>query len=539
MSNSKKVEDLLVESAHAGKLLEASEFSEPLEATLIRDLLCGKRSADIDPRGIQIRGAKIAGLLDLTDVRSTVSLILHSCEFDDLIVLARSHLPHLDLTGSSIPHIDATEFTCEHGAHFSTIACGQLRLTGANIEGLIDLRSAQLEATEGPALAANGLTVGKDLLLGERFRASSNSNNGVLNLVGSHIRGNLDLTGSQLDATNGPALDAYGLTVEENLYLRRGAKASSNSNEGVLYLRGATIKGQVALTGALLKAASGPALEATNITIHGDLFLNHGFTARSDSDHGTLCLIGANIAGGLILSGSTLSNFGEFGNELSVHTASIGSDLVLPIQLFISRKGPSFQVGIDGLRYPFIPRLSTCDDWIDLLKNHTPTYAAQPYQQLSSVYSAAGKEEEARRILIAQQRHLRHRGKLGGPIRKFAHAASGLFIGYGYLPGRALWFLFAVCLISAFGAVGASMLDVITHAGPQPSHSCNLAETFGVAIETDVPFLKNISGNHCEIATETFWGQVAYLASYLFQALGWSFATLFVAGYTGLVRKKS
>ncbi|MGW1677060.1 hypothetical protein [Saccharopolyspora sp. NPDC002376] len=52
--------------------------------------------------------------------------------------------------------------------------------------------------------------------------------------------------------------------------------------------------------------------------------------------------------------------------------------------------------------------------------------------------------------------------------------------------------------------------------------------------------LLNASGNqseHCTIAANTRPGQLLYLSNLVLRALGWAFATLFVAGYTGLVRK--
>jgi hypothetical protein len=60
-----------------------------------------------------------------------------------------------------------------------------------------------------------------------------------------------------------------------------------------------------------------------------------------------------------------------------------------------------------------------------------------------------------------------------------------------------------------------------------------------MAIDTSVPVLQLGGGKQCQITATTSWGQVLYLANYLLQALGWAFATLFVAGYTGLVRNTS
>jgi hypothetical protein len=41
----------------------------------------------------------------------------------------------------------------------------------------------------------------------------------------------------------------------------------------------------------------------------------------------------------------------------------------------------------------------------------------------------------------------------------------------------------------------------------------------------------------CQIITTTGLGQFVVITTWFLQALAWAFATLFVAGFTGLVRK--
>ncbi|WP_092930220.1 hypothetical protein [Actinopolyspora alba] len=67
---------------------------------------------------------------------------------------------------------------------------------------------------------------------------------------------------------------------------------------------------------------------------------------------------------------------------------------------------------------------------------------------------------------------------------------------------------------------------------------CSASESIGLGIDTAVPLLKAGGGQRCEI-TATGWGQAFYIGKYLLTILGWAFATLFVAGYTGLVRKNT
>ena len=91
-------------------------------------------------------------------------------------------------------------------------------------------------------------------------------------------------------------------------------------------------------------------------------------------------------------------------------------------------------------------------------------------------------------------------------------------------------------MLAATVTVSASSIGLAVRPGPL-SGPCSTAESIGLAIDTAVPLLKVGGEKRCLIIANTPWGQVLYLFTYILQALGWAFATLFVAGYTGLVRK--
>jgi hypothetical protein len=90
--------------------------------------------------------------------------------------------------------------------------------------------------------------------------------------------------------------------------------------------------------------------------------------------------------------------------------------------------------------------------WLQLFLTATPAYAAQPYQQLASVYRAAGHDADVRKILIAQRRAQLDRGVLTGRERLWARI-TGVTLGYGYQPWRALLFLLGVVITSVVVAV--------------------------------------------------------------------------------------
>ncbi len=475
----------LLAAAEAGDVLDVSQQTErEIRAGTIRSLLCAGHAKSPDARGIRLHGARIIGQLDLTDIRASIPLELNGCTHEEPILLTRAHLPYLDLSGSIFPALEGDELSCEHDVQLCGIRCEHVQITGATISGQLSLNGAQLRATDRPALNAERLTIGNSLFLSHGFTARSSHPRGTLYLLGASVTGPLELGGAQLEATNAPALNADWLTLD------------------------------------------------------GSLFLNWGFTAHSSCERGTLRLQGANISGQLNLNDALVHNGTEVGAELVAIDARVESDLVMPMQSLTSGGSRSVLVNVNGLQYPLVPRGATHQEWLTLLAQHTPAYAAQPYQQLSSVYRCAGHEQEARQILIAQQRDLRRRGDIGGRWRKFLHAASGLFIGYGHRPFRALGYLAGLCAIATLVASAASLLGIAVRPAPAKG-PCSPAETFGLAVDTVVPLLKTGGAPRCEIATATPWGQVFYVTGYVLQILGWAFATLFVAGYTGLVRTTS
>jgi hypothetical protein len=476
-----EVERRLIESAHYGVLLNLStEQARDVRAVVIRYLLRGSGTDDPDPRGVRLRGARIIGELDLADVRTEVPLTLQDCSHDEPINLTRAHLPHLDLSGSTFPALEAADFVCEHDLQLSRVRSQRLHLIGANVSGQLNLTDARLSAPIAPALNAERITIGNGLFLTNSV-GTSNSPRGTFCFLGAAVTGPFELDGTRLQCTNGPALNADWLTVA------------------------------------------------------GSVFLNEGFTAGSDCKRGTIRFQGASVTGQLNLNDASLTNSTNDGPGLVVIGARIGSDLVLPTRALDNLGNRSVLVSLNGLQYPFVPRGATHREWLTLLAHHTPAYAAQPYQQLAAVHRAAGHEREAREILIAQQRDFRRRGELGGG-RRLLHLASGAFIGHGHRPFRALGYLAGVCLLAGITSLAAFALGTTIRATP-PGGPCSPAEVFGLAADTALPLLKTGGAKRCEFATTTAAGQVFFATSYILQMLGWAFATLFVAGYTGLVRK--
>jgi hypothetical protein len=66
---------------------------------------------------------------------------------------------------------------------------------------------------------------------------------------------------------------------------------------------------------------------------------------------------------------------------------------------------------------------------------------------------------------------------------------------------------------------------------------CSTVEQIGLALNAATPLVKPDAQQRCQITTTTGLGHTVIVSMWFLQALAWAFATLFVADFTGLVRK--
>jgi hypothetical protein len=73
----------------------------------------------IHHKGVNLRGAKLVGTLDLADARVQQPLKLRECRIDEEIVLERGEFKHLDFSGSQTGPISANDVTVQYDVIFS------------------------------------------------------------------------------------------------------------------------------------------------------------------------------------------------------------------------------------------------------------------------------------------------------------------------------------------------------------------------------------------------------------------------------------
>ncbi|GAB3874981.1 hypothetical protein GCM10029964_017890 [Kibdelosporangium lantanae] len=326
-----------------------------ISARVIREIVRGRLAADPDPQGIRLRGAKVDGRLDLEYVTSKVPVDLRDCLLQDglnatdanltTLLLTRCRLSHptdpplqavrltatvLALARTSVVADNAVGGVVVRGARLGVLSCfhadfrnnsgpaieagglrveqdvslddvkaagaglfGAVRLGGARLGARLICAGAQFTNGSGPALVGDRMRVEQDVTL-DMLTAAGAGADGVVRLLGARIGGRLDCTGARLSNDDGPALVLDGVRVEENVFL--GSLVATGSGAGGTVSLGNATFGSLDCVGARMYNGSGPALNAADLTVAGNVFLDR-LDAVSDGENVTLNFAGTVVKG--------------------------------------------------------------------------------------------------------------------------------------------------------------------------------------------------------------------------------------------------
>ncbi|SDP10515.1 hypothetical protein [Lentzea jiangxiensis] len=380
-----------------------------------------------------------------------------------------------------------------------------LVITGARITGQLDLSDVVAKRP----LVLQDCTTEETVLL-DRAHFSALDLSGLV-APAVHARGlavdhHLRLSGAKLSAEE--SVDALHMRIGGSVYLEDGFHAA-----GMVTLSSSRIAGVLACRGARFDAR----LNIVDLHVGDGIFLMQGCQVTgSDDDHAAVRMRGTHIDGQLVLR---QGRFRSPGVALDLRHVRVGKELLMPLD------GIEGRVQLEGLVYEGLPRDATVDEWLTLLSTRTPYYSTQPWVQLAAAHSAAGHERDVRRIRITAQRDLRRRGQLSRWGRTW-HLVRGVTVGHGYRPGLALVWLAGVLAVSA----GVVLLSGAVR--------CSTVEQVGYALNVATPLVK-VDAARCTVDAASGAGQFVLASTWLLQILAWAFATLFVAGFTGLVRRNA
>jgi hypothetical protein len=496
---------------------------------------------------------------------------------DAAVRLAHAHVRGvLALSGGKIrnesgPALDADGVQVDVDAllqsDFEALGAGEsgaVTMRGARVNGDLSFLGGKVRNETGPALYADGLHVGGDLLLMEEFEAIGAGDHAALILSHAHIGGRLECATGKLRNDSGPAMYADGLQVDRDFLLVDGFEVIGTSEYAVVVLTHGHVGGRLNFSGGRIRNHAGPALNADGLEVHMDIFMRDEFEAHADSTEAGVRLRGGRVAGDFDCSGAKMHN--RSGPALDVDTLRVGRNAFLrhdfeavgatagPVvnlaEMHVAgvvviepwgvanHANPQGLFSIDGLTYSGTPEgLGSADEWLELLRRGTPGYAAQPYQQLAGAYRTVGQDGDVRKVLMEQRRHQVRSGAMSGRAARAWAQLTGITLGYGYQPWRALIGLLAVVVLGVFLSL-FSPDDALAHptGSTTPGAACSPVERIGVGLDTALPLIKTSAGARCE-ATATPAGNRVTVAGWVLQVLAWACATLFIAGFTGAVRK--
>ncbi|MGW1712424.1 oxidoreductase [Streptomyces sp. NPDC002156] len=441
---------------------------------------------------LRLAGARISGHLSLAGAQIEHALWIEECWFEEAVDLLGASTRTVVMTDCRVPGVEADS---------------------ARIEGNLDLRRSVVESL-----------------------ASSPFNNvsTALSLSDARVAGGMLLNGARISAPGGLAMAAGGLVMEGGVYCNRGFVA-----RGEVRLVGAQLPRGLYMRGSRLEdpGPRGVALALNNAVV-SRLDFSDGFTAN-----GTVQLRRTQV----------LDRMGFEGGVLNGPPDGDGPALVcrlmqaVDVDLTLARP-PSGAVDLRGAQVSYL--YDSAQSWPDVVElegfvygsikevesgerrdsadrrvawiRRSPGYGPQPYEQLASWYRTIGHDDDARRVLLAKQRHRRR--ALSWPARAWGHLLDAT-VGYGYRPWLAGVWLLALTLL------GTLVFDA--H-GPTPVKPGEGAPFQPLVYTLDL--LIPIGG----LGQRTAWywtdGGPQWLA-YVLIASGWVLTTAVVAGVTRALQK--
>jgi hypothetical protein len=161
------------------------------------------------------------------------------------------------------------------------------------------------------------------------------------------------------------------------------------------------------------------------------------------------------------------------------------------------------------------------------------------------VQGAAGKQEDVRKIHIAEIQDRQQRNDLRGWPIKIGYRLWDIFAGYGYHTGRLALALLIILLVAAGLGVVAAHIPIgpgryvaMRTAQADNHHAlCSLTEQIGVGIDRSLPVGTTGIRDRCDFDTTSLSGQIVTWITWGLKLLVWVLATFFLAGYVSRIPK--
>lgn len=513
--------------------------SRQIRSSLIRWICVDHEARNlIDPEGIRVIGARIAGGLDLSLVNVPFPIVLRNCVFSEIINLAGAEIAELELDGSHTLSIHASGLDVRNNLRMSKgfEAVGTVVLDHAKVGLDLDFGGATLRYAKShgdpfpdrlhATLFAYLIQVGGNVWLNHRFVSY-----GAVDLGGARIGSNLHFDSGHFINPNNVAIAVPGASVD-----------------GVVYLASWGSDGDVEVTGVANFSFD---RVANNFIVDHAKFLgassdNHGFVGTSMS-----------VARSFTWRNVTLQN----GARLDLGEASVETLLddrqswPAPGGLIIdgfTYNGLESEAGsrVDGRAVYASDDRNAVDSRLRWLALQPPGFYSQPYNELAKYYSGIGDDAAAATVLVAEEDDRYQRmgilGRLSGDFLRTT-------IGYGHRPLLAFNWSILVVLIGWVVVLMGKRAGVMRLTWPENSPPPSIDHFNGLhpllySLDVFLPFVDlhqehywwpdEGSKGECRFAGRTITIRGSSLRLYLWMQIiaGWLLSAIFVAGITGLIR---
>ena len=190
-----------------------------IRAKFLRHLCLHPGRYEIDPRGIQLSGARITGTLDLRSATLHRPLWIDESRFIAAPILQDAATPTLALQDCHLPGLEADRLTVTGTLRFDGSSfSGEVCLSGATITGDLSCTKATFDNAGSTAFFADGLKCGGGVVL------DSVTAMGETLLLGADITGDLDCEQAIFDNADGFAFNAERMSVHRRFYWRALAR---------------------------------------------------------------------------------------------------------------------------------------------------------------------------------------------------------------------------------------------------------------------------------------------------------------------------
>ena len=435
----------------------------------------------------------------------------------------------------------------------SLVLKGTVKFHSARIAGDVLFDGGAAENQNGYTIELTNANVTGTVAFLNNFKS-----NGSVSLVGTAIGGNLECLESHF---NSP--------VDPETHIRKTLYAL---HADFINVRGRVLMAAVFITdGKLVPFVANGGVSLAYARIEGSVLCRACHTSRDSTD--LFSLESARIDGDLLLANLSLSKGGLILQRSRVRGAlglidivEAGSLSVLDLRFASAstydHSPPSWPKSgsllLDGFKYstfgPGFP-VDQCIRWLRL--NHSKPFRLEPYEQAARVLKSSGYESEATQTLIAKAEDLLRYGEFpqwSGLIK----SCLGFFVGHGYQPHRALIFMVYIIFLGAAvfqdGKRNGLMVKTNTSWASDASKSnYPRFQPFIYSMDTFLPIVDLGQKNYWapnansgflakfplspSFAFNFTWGSALRIYLLVQIILGWIFTTLWVAGFTGLVRK--